>query len=126
MDFDSSWDVANGGEVDAFIERLLSATPDTSTLRKDEAVGQWKNWLKAYAERINTEISGGLWGAAEKAKEERKEEVRLANPRFVLRQWVLEEVIQRVERDSTSGKRVLAKVMHVSVFPFLSFSLFCV
>ncbi|KXN91709.1 UPF0061 protein C20G4.05c [Leucoagaricus sp. SymC.cos] len=117
IDFDSKWDVASP-ELDAFIARLLAATPDTNTVKKGEATGQWKDWLKAYAERINTEISEGLWGATEKAAEERKEEMRLANPRFVLRQWVLEDVIKRVERDSTSGKRVLAKVMHMACNPY--------
>ena len=46
--------------------------------------------------------------------------MRLVNPRFVLRQWLLEEVIRRVERDSTSGKRVLAKVLHVCDLPYVS------
>jgi uncharacterized protein YdiU (UPF0061 family) len=111
-DFNSTWGLT-GHEFDTFIARLLTATPDASTLKKEEAIDQWKSWLKAYSERINEEFSEGLWGVAEKAKEERREQMRLANPRFVLRQWLLEEVIRRVERDSTSGKRVLAKVMHV-------------
>jgi uncharacterized protein YdiU (UPF0061 family) len=35
------------------------------------------------------------------------------NPRFVLRQWVLEEVIAKVEEDAVSGRRILAKVLKV-------------
>lgn len=126
MDFDPVWDVAASeadAPIQAFIERLLKATPDTGSLKKEEAVSQWRDWLKACAERINSEITEGLWGTAEKAKEERREEMRLSNPRFVLRQWLLEEVIKKVERDSTSGKRVLAKVMHVSIIS-LRFSKF--
>lgn len=45
----------------------------------------------------------------------REKEMKNVNPRFVLRQWLLEEVIERVERETQSGKRVLAKVMHVSI-----------
>ena len=41
-------------------------------------------------------------------------EMRAANPRFVLKQWVLEEVIRKVESDPGTGKRVLAKVLQVS------------
>ena len=48
---------------------------------------------------------------------EREKEMKGVNPRFVLRQWLLEEVIKKVEMDSDSGKRVLAKVMHVCSFP---------
>jgi len=41
----------------------------------------------------------------------RKKEARLANLRFVLRQWVLEEVIAKVEADAQNGRHVSAKVM---------------
>jgi len=112
LDFDPAWDM-KGAEIDVYVARLLTATLDANTVRRDEAIRQWKDWLRKYAERINAEILEGLWGDTEKAKEERKESMRLVNPRFVLRQWLLEEVIRRVERDSTSGKRVLAKVLHV-------------
>jgi len=40
------------------------------------------------------------------------------NPRFVLRQWVLEEVIKRVSDDAESGRRVLAKILHMAEHPF--------
>ena len=119
LDFDPAWDLT-GVETDVYVARLLAATPDTSAIKREEAIGQWKNWLKGYAERINAEVSEGLWGDAENAKEERRENMRLVNPRFVLRQWLLEEVIRRVERDSTSGKRVLAKVLHVCDLPYVS------
>ena len=36
-----------------------------------------------------------------------------ANPRFVLRQWLLEEIIKRVQDDTATGKRALAKVHEV-------------
>jgi len=37
------------------------------------------------------------------------------NPQFVLRQWLLEEVIAKVKMDSDNRKRLLAKVLHVSL-----------
>ncbi|EKM78698.1 hypothetical protein AGABI1DRAFT_59713, partial [Agaricus bisporus var. burnettii JB137-S8] len=121
IDFDAKWDVM-ASEPDApiqlFTTRLLKATPASETLNREEAESQWQNWLKVYAGRINSEVSEGLWGEPEKANAVRKEEMRLANPRFILRQWLLEEVIQKVERDSTSGKRVLAKVMQMASNPF--------
>jgi uncharacterized protein YdiU (UPF0061 family) len=75
----------------------------------------WKDWLEKYAARIESEkeewvgaSSDGDWQA------QREKDARLANPRFVLRQWVLEEVIAKVETDAKNGRSVLAKVMQVS------------
>ena len=48
---------------------------------------------------------------------EREAAGKAANPRFILRQWLLEEVIKKTEKDSLSGRRVLAKVLHVRSFP---------
>jgi uncharacterized protein YdiU (UPF0061 family) len=76
---------------------------------------RWKGWLDKYAARIESEkeewvsaSSDGDWQA------QREKDARLANPRFVLRQWVLEEVIAKVETDTQNGRCVLAKVMQVS------------
>jgi len=40
------------------------------------------------------------------------------NPRFVLRQWVLEEVIKKVEKDPDSGKKILGKVLQMACNPY--------
>ncbi|KAI6018084.1 hypothetical protein BKA83DRAFT_4318207 [Pisolithus microcarpus] len=40
-----------------------------------------------------------------------------SNPRFVLRQWLLEEVIKKVEDDPATGKHVLGKVMQMACSP---------
>lgn len=83
--------------------------------QQEGASTQWKDWLEKYAARIESEkeewvsaSSDGDWQA------QRKKDARLANPRFVLRQWVLEEVIAKVETDAENGRCVLAKVMQVS------------
>jgi len=54
-------------------------------------------------------------GEGEDWEGRREEEMRGANPRFVLRQWVLEEVIKRVDEDWESGKGILAKVLEVRI-----------
>jgi uncharacterized protein YdiU (UPF0061 family) len=83
---------------------------------QEEASTEWKKWLEKYAARIESEknewvsvSSDGDWEA------QREKDARLANPRFVLRQWVLEEVIAKVEADAQNGRHVLAKVMQVRV-----------
>ena len=100
---------------DAFIDTLLRFTSTGDVPRRDEASKEWKDWLEKYAARIEGEkeewvsaSSEGDWQA------QREKDARLANPRFVLRQWVLEEVIAKVEADAQNGRPVLAKVMQVS------------
>lgn len=101
---------------DAFIDTLLRFTSTGDVPEREDASTQWKNWLEKYAARIESEkeewvsaSSDGEWQA------QREKEARLANPRFVLRQWVLEEVIGKVEADAQNGRHVLAKVMQVRV-----------
>ncbi len=80
-------------------------------------------WLEVYARRALDEkqhwlapspndVNSDIW---EKA---RSDSMKYANPRFVLRQWVLEEVIKRCGEDSIAGRRILAKVMEVRNRPF--------
>jgi uncharacterized protein YdiU (UPF0061 family) len=104
---------------DAFIDTLLRFTSTGDVPQVDESSKQWKNWLEKYAARIESEKEEWV-GASESSEGDwlalREEEARLANPRFVLRQWVLEEVIAKVEADAQNGRHVLAKVMQVSPF----------
>lgn len=105
---------------------------------QDSAKKEWKEWLQKYAERVSREkeeweeakaLMNGVNGNREARsgnewEERRMREMRGKNPRFVLRQWVLEEVIKKVEDDSNEGKKVLAKIMHVRN-PFLTVSTCC-
>ena len=101
----------SGDALQTFISKLLSRSSDADTLDHAKATGEWLEWLERYAKRIQEEKEE--WAGVVDVDAEREKEMKVANPRFVLRQWLLEEVISRVERDSESGKRVLAKVMHV-------------
>lgn len=105
-------------EVEDFINRLLAVTPESERLDVDTAKKEWIRWFDVYKQRIQGEHEEAAalgWSLDfSEMESERQKSMKSANPRFVLRQWVLEEVIKRVERDSDSGKRVLAKVMHVS------------
>ena len=103
---------ARPSPIEAFVTKLLAATPDPQRLDHRQAASDWLAWLDKYAKRIGSEREE--WGSD--MDEDREKAARAANPRFVLRQWVLEEVIKKVEQDAGSGKRVLAKVMHVRSF----------
>lgn len=106
--------VKDEGALEAFVGGLLELCPEPDRLDRERARSDWKAWLKNYAARIESER--GLWGGATDADVETQREAaaKVANPRFVLRQWLLEEVIKQVETDAESGKRVLRKVLHVS------------
>lgn len=104
---------------DTFIDTLLRFTSTGDMPQEAEAPTQWKNWLEKYDARIESEkeewvgaSSDGDWQA------QREKDARLANPRFVLRQWVLEEVIGKVEADAQNGRHVLAKVMQMACNPY--------
>lgn len=105
--------------ADTFIDTLLrfTSTGDHTPQLKGAST-RWKDWLEKYAARIEGEkeewvsaSSDGDWQG------QREKDARLANPRFVLRQWVLEEVIAKVEANAQNGRCVLAKVMQVSNLP---------
>lgn len=103
------------GELEAFIGSLLRGTSEPDRLDYAQATEEWLRWLGKYADRIDREASE--WTAEVPDYDAARERaVKAANPRFVLRQWLLEEVIKKVETDPTTGKRVLAKVLEVRVF----------
>jgi len=111
--------------LDTFITRLLASTPEPDRLDQAKATSEWREWLEKYARRIENErddwveavdsVAGDMDAHIDR---QRELAAKSANPRFVLRQWVLEEVIKKVENDTDSGKRVLAKVMHMACNPF--------
>ncbi|KAI6016655.1 hypothetical protein BKA83DRAFT_4497767 [Pisolithus microcarpus] len=79
------------------------------------ATEEWLAWLDTYAARIESEKTGGEWG--EDFDEMRERAAMAANPRLVLRQWLLEGVIKKVEHDPETGKYVLGKVMQMACSP---------
>lgn len=98
-------------ETDAakFAKKLVGIAaadlPADSVSRAEEGVA---GWLKVYAERVK-----------EEAWEGRNEAMKRTNPRFVLRQWVLEETISKMENAIKDGqvdqaREVLARVLDVS------------
>lgn len=103
-----------------FVESLLTLTPEPQMVDAFKAKSDWKTWLKTYAARIESERSE--WDGDNDVDAARERASRAANSRFVLRQWVLEEVIKKVEEDMDNGKRILAKVLQVCgcVLPLVS------
>ncbi|KAH8100034.1 hypothetical protein BXZ70DRAFT_200765 [Cristinia sonorae] len=110
MNYDS-----NKASLEDYISGLLTLTPEVDRLDRERATTELTSWLQTYAQRIESERAE--WEDSS-MDEEREKAMRSANPRFVLRQWVLEEVIKAVERDMDSGKRILRKVLQMACNPF--------
>ncbi|KAG6852250.1 hypothetical protein C0991_001571, partial [Blastosporella zonata] len=124
------------GELEKFIAKLVTNTPDAVSADRGRSAGEWMVWLEVYAARIVGVQERALWGVGvdgmdgaalneteqeikeKKIDEDREAAMRSVNPRFVLRQWVLEEVIQRVERDAEAGRKVLGKVLLMATNPY--------
>ncbi|KAF9059409.1 hypothetical protein BDP27DRAFT_502975 [Rhodocollybia butyracea] len=106
-----------------FIQNILNNVSPTELrmVNMDSARKDWEQWLRKFQGRVeedrecwkNTAGDGVDLG---ELYDMRTQEAKTANPRFVLRQWVLEEIIKQVENDQEKGKRQLAKVMHVRYF----------
>ncbi|KAI0035425.1 UPF0061-domain-containing protein [Vararia minispora EC-137] len=101
-------------ELETFIKRLFDTTSRPEWLPGD-ATQQWLDWLDKFAARIKEER-----GDSEEGEAQRCADAHAKNPRFVLRQWVLEEIIARVEKDGAGGRRALGKIMQMACSPFES------
>ncbi|SPO20017.1 uncharacterized protein UTRI_00409_B [Ustilago trichophora] len=74
---------------------------------RSQKEGQARTWLLSYARRLLKEGRDG---------DEVTKEMKRKNPRFVLRNWVTNEVAKRLEEDNDT--EVLAKVLEMATRPF--------
>lgn len=98
-------------DLEAVLDRMVeTAKPNKRSEGKDAL----KPWFSKYAAAIEQDRS--LWEAAgDKWEEKRSAEMRAVNPRFVLRQWLLEETIKKLEHGQGHARRkLLGDIMHVS------------
>ncbi|KDQ19266.1 hypothetical protein BOTBODRAFT_27846 [Botryobasidium botryosum FD-172 SS1] len=124
---DSSSDTHTDDRLEKFLGKLVPTSTSTlRTSRREEDAKEWIAWLERYAARIDGEKGEWDLGGANRhgngdgdAWLHRRELAgKDANPRFVLRQWVLEEVIKLLEDDMPRGREVLLKILHMASDPF--------
>lgn len=78
---------------------------------EDEARARIANWLEKYRQRVVED-----WPESAEAQEERFAAMKAVNPKFIPRSWILDEVIERVEK---KGEReILDRVMNMALDPF--------
>lgn len=97
---------------------ITSQCANPNAVGGDSSAQDWTKWLNKFAIRIEEDKSKWVSSVEIEGSEEwyarRQKEIIGANPRFILRQWILEEVIAKVETDPVSGRTILAKVLEVS------------
>ncbi|KAF8340263.1 uncharacterized protein EI90DRAFT_3143793 [Cantharellus anzutake] len=110
-------DESNSGALSMFIDTLDEFVP---SFRKAEVPDAWKKWLESYAEHINREDPRAWKGkGGQDWLDVREALMKSVNPRFVLRQWVLEDVIKVCQDgDLRRSRAVLGKILRMATEPF--------
>ena len=124
--------------LQGFTSDLIAATTTgLSSESLNAAIHDLSSWLGTYAKRVQQPAEVEVWTSTEvpTSKEDqtsygeatsgdgweakRETMMKRVNPRFVLRQWVLEEAISELERTGVAkiqeGRRILAKILDVSL-----------
>lgn len=95
-----------------YFDMLLPTTMVQAGLQ-DSARTAWRQWFVRYEARLNTPEEKA---ASQADQLSRRERMNAVNPRFILRQWVLEETIEKV--DSGKDVQALNRVLELSSEPF--------
>ena len=78
---------------------------------EDDARDRIGKWLNKWAERVKED-----WENSPEAKEERFRAMKAVNPKFIPRSWILDEVIERVEKKG--DREILGRIMEMALNPF--------
>ncbi|KAL4940999.1 hypothetical protein BDV06DRAFT_223532 [Aspergillus oleicola] len=78
---------------------------------EDSARERIAKWLDTWRQRVLEN-----WGPGAASDGERQEAMKAVNPNFIPRGWILDEVIERVER--RGDREVLGRVMNMALNPF--------
>lgn len=106
----SQFTTADSPHNDRFLDMICPKSSVPEYIR-DSAHGEWKEWLQKYQARVeDSDKAAGLDVST------RRKRMQAANPRFILRQWVLEEAISRLEKDN--DVLFLQKVLDMATKPF--------
>lgn len=106
----SQYKSTTSSDFDKFLDKFAPKTQVPDYLHGNYR-SEWKSWFEKYEKRL--EESEQRAGAK---PEDRKARIAAANPRFILRQWVLEEAIARLREKNNIA--FLQKVLDMATKPF--------
>jgi uncharacterized protein YdiU (UPF0061 family) len=107
-----------GSAQNSSLEHLLSAlTSSPNNCDIKSASDDWLGWLEKFKVRI--ELDANEWKSdAGSWLETREKEMKNYNPRFVPRQWVMEELIKKLQEDEITARPMLTKILEMTTNPF--------
>lgn len=108
------FETTKDSNFEKLLDLLLSSFKPGPTKIDTNPRQDWTMWFTTYENRLKTTENQFSQDASTL-----RERLRSANPRFVLRQWVLEEAIERLERKN--DKDFLARVLRLATNPFESY-----
>jgi len=102
---------SRSADLDSLLERIVETAKAN---KRDEGKAALKPWLKQYAAVVEEDRDS--WDTAEgNWEDKRSAEMRSVNPRFTLRQWLLEETIKKLEHgEGLPRRKILGDIMKVS------------
>ncbi|KAG8913059.1 hypothetical protein FRC01_004760, partial [Tulasnella sp. 417] len=128
--------------LDGFLQALLPSD-STQSINLPVATKEWLDYLQTYAARINLTEEQAAWkelagetnadgtpsGLNQGWEATREANAKQYNPRFVLRQWVLEDLISTLQTEAkdvgnrdlektTKGREALNKILRMCTDPF--------
>jgi len=108
----SQFTSTNSPHFKTFLDTLLksNSTSPVSSEASTNSRSDWTTFFKTYENRLATE--------GEEAGSTRRVRMNDYNPRFALRQWVLEETIKKVDKEGEVGVEQLNRVLEMSQNPF--------
>ncbi|KAF7719207.1 YdiU domain-containing protein [Penicillium ucsense] len=105
-------------DVDTEEKRLAAATRFAHAegfggvgTTEESAKSRISKWLDAWRKRVIED-----WGSDEPQDQERQTVMKSVNPNFIPRGWILDEVIDRVEKKG--DREILGRVMQMALNPF--------
>ncbi|GAA5982509.1 hypothetical protein JCM11641_006139 [Rhodosporidiobolus odoratus] len=97
--------------TDTSFQNLLNTLLPSASSYTSNARTEWTAWFKAYSERLQED--------GKEAIATRRQRMDAVNPRFTLRQWVLEETIRKFDDEgSDAGVEQLERVLDMATRPF--------
>jgi len=77
---------------------------------KEKYRKQWTNWLNKYKQRITSDIEGSSLNFQEYS-EQRKQLMNSNNPKYILRNYIAQQAIQKAERGDYSEIEKLLTIL---------------
>ncbi|PWN32205.1 UPF0061-domain-containing protein [Meira miltonrushii] len=114
-DFVQTLDENDSEGIDKFVESLANWENDLPSYVRDDRKKAAVKWVKTYVQRLREERVSEK-NTVEQAAQQIKKDLQAANPSFILRNWVADEVIERLQNGDDT--EFLEKVLGMCLHPF--------